>query len=184
MYRLGSLSKSLLSLNCSPFMEAPFIWRWIKQIASNSYYKIWIILLADLQASMPSVVWYSNFSSQVSELVCLTVQTCGGKGLKTARNSSKCKKSTFVPVNAEEAYRWSNGTAPLILNPVATWWQVAPLPLEKTPGTYWMRGWVGPRAGLGVLEEETVSYLRQNLNIALSSPNLSLQLSYSEITGP
>ena len=84
-------------------------------------------IVTDLQASMPLVVWYSNFRPQVSELVCLTTEMFGAKGLTIAKDSSKCKKNAgkFVSVHAEREYGWSDGKAPLIFHLVARWWQVA-----------------------------------------------------------
>ena len=49
-----------------------------------------------MQASMPLVDWYSTFSSQVSELVCLMAETFRAKGLAIAKDSSKCKKKRYV----------------------------------------------------------------------------------------
>jgi hypothetical protein len=47
---------------------------------------------------------------------------------------------------------WSGGIAPRILNLVTRWRQVVSFthftPSERTPGTHWIGGWVGPRAGL------------------------------------
>jgi len=78
--------------------------------------------------------------SRVSELVCLTTEMFGAKGLTVAKDNSKHKQQVgkYVPVHAETEYRWRNGKAPLILNLVAGWWQVAnfppwpPLSPEKT----------------------------------------------------
>ena len=74
-----------------------------------------------MQASMPLVVWYSTFSSQVSELVCLMAETFRAKGLAIAKDSSKCKKKKVRKFVLDHA---DNGKTPLVLNLVARWWKV------------------------------------------------------------
>ena len=49
-------------------------------------------IVTDLQASVQLVVGCSNFTSQVSELVCLTTEMFGANGLTIAKGSSKYKE--------------------------------------------------------------------------------------------
>ena len=72
-------------------------------------------------------------------------------------------KDKVFPAHAMNAHRERRGAAPLIHNLGSRWrWAVnfAPrslCPRERNPGTHWIGGWVGPRAGMDGFGEEKIS---------------------------
>jgi hypothetical protein len=63
------------------------------------------------------------------------------------------KANKLVPVHSMKAYRGSRGTGPLVLN----------------HGTRWSWGWVGPAAGLDVLDKQKISCPCQDPSSGLST---------------
>jgi hypothetical protein len=61
----------------------------------------------------------------------------------------------------------SGDTAPLILNPGTIWRRV--LKHHGPVGSHWVWGWLGPRAGLDVLEKTKTSFLCRVSNTGLST---------------
>jgi hypothetical protein len=90
-------------------------------------------------------------------------------------------KGKVVPVLLTEhhvmkAYWRSGGIAPRILNLVTRWrWVVSFTPRyfaprERSPGTDWLGGWVGPRAGLDTVVKIKIPSLCRDSNPHSFSP--------------
>jgi hypothetical protein len=67
-------------------------------------------------------------------------------------------------------YYESGGIAPRILDLSTRWMWVVSFtprllsPRERTPGTNWIGGWVGPRAGLDKVSKRKIPNLRRESN--------------------
>jgi len=65
--------------------------------------------------------------------------------------------------HAMKAYWGSKVIAPRILDLGSRWRRVVSFtsgrltPSERTPGTHWIGGWVGPRAGLDTVSKRNIS---------------------------
>jgi hypothetical protein len=81
-----------------------------------------------------------------------------------------------------KAYWWSGSIAPCILDVGTIWMCVVsftarPLYLQgRTPGTLWIGGWVGPRARLDTVPEETKNSL--NSGVQTVSPSSLISKSF------
>jgi hypothetical protein len=107
----------------------------------------------------------------------------------TTYEEVQIKSLCLTKHHSMKTYWGSEGITPQILNLGTIWrWMVSfiPRPLysgERSPGTHWIRGCVGPRAGLDAEEKRKIPSPRRESNSHLPARSQSLyRLSYPNKT--
>lgn len=91
------------------------------------------------------------------------------------RCSKQRSDGKVVPINTSKAFRMNGGVAPLLLKPGTSWRSVVNTcpgcftPRETAPSTHQMGSWVGPTAGLDILEKRLIFWPCWDTNPGLSN---------------